>query len=1608
MGQDKDIQLLPGGMDKDSDERTIADGDFIDALNMRMAISGSNNQGAGENVRGNLNVSNPFLTPASVNKAVGYLEDNKDNSGIYCVYNSLGYHGIYRYFRSKGNTGTGVIEKLLQIKNPSAYTLVNNPLNFDPDHYITGVDLIGDKFYWTDNLNRPRKINVIKANDTDKKKIFRIYFNQDGFEIGAAYTFTLLDAFATPIVTLTYNTPATPTPSVDSALEDFMNAFTSSVTALGVMSASGCQGYVELEMNTPGDFFGTLSVVTTLGTFSSLVVPYNFYPDNIPGVGFIDFPADLIDAVKYPPMCQPTVAYKTDPKRDVNLVREKVFQFRAQYVYDDDEKSVWGAISAIAVPTQTCDNSQAGVSENYIEVDFTDARLNDITLMSIIKRVNIAVREHNTGDWKLIDQLDPYQWGIGNNIYKFYNDKVYQVIDVAEAILPYHAFPDLAKSQTLIDDRLFYAGLTEGHDKVCIDAKIDIEYTPNIKPQTFTIRGVVFIRGLYTPLGASPNNSNIFSALYQPIHARSNAGTIFGGADGVGFLDFWESENTVLNSASQVLPLNGFTMYLAGTPFYGVSRQYQLSGNGTLPAPTQYSSGYFGSATLADRQKVVAAMFDPTYSGGTPFLFSPWSLGAFPQPHANNQFNNPYIGNTPTEPYTSVFSTFEINGVPEGKYVLRVADHRTTQAQLNGASLSWQRQSTNVIEVGGAFDTEIVVDVSATTAVGGYVYVGRTCIADLSGLKVAQGYIADHDLATTIVAADILADTRIERAAVHFVGNPVDVDFSWYFDNPSGTWYSPYMNLNQNNKVAITDHNGYYFLFSNGDDVVVLALAAAVSGQFFINTNAAGFQTSTIDGNGAPYSSINTAISKMFYHRSLLSNVSDNGRTQIVGTVHTSLGAPVSDANVVNTHSSFANTDAGGDFAIYAYVDTLLTMNGTLLTRSDRVILSSADRSCVLNFVIDEWDYRGGAHIPIIIDTNTGASPPYNNSADQLHYYNVGDFIATILSSAISTTGFKRGSDIQFGIVYYDEADRRTAVCTSDEINKHIAFYTEVDPVTSLIAPSGIPLLHWSVYNEPPEWATKWQWVRTKNTQLNYYLQWAIDDVVYQDDSGNTITPLLATKIIIRINNFAFYKQTHPNSSLNYVFTKGDRIRFIMNAGSIFYTQYYDYEILDVTTATATLKIDNDVNLPTLTRGVLYEIYTPRLQSNTNLFYEFSECYEVKTAIINGLIKKYHAGQTQDQTYGTLPLQIVTPATGTFTKGNAYYRQRNIPVGVQAGGGTSTQKVYAQIDDASISDFFVSEDESIGRVNTDLDDIGKVYRPTAFRVSDRYIQDTKINGLNAFQPLNQKQLSNDYGLINRLVLVSDGVLMAVCNNSKIVTMYINKNILKTAASGLNLLVALTDEVIAQSNILQRTFGSQNPESIAINDEQDVFMWDRNIGVIPRYTGNQLIPISDYKCIKYFSDASDGQMRFDPAKVKTPAVYDRYFDEYVITFNPIPAPSPVKPTTKICLPDLEPLVFATPPFLYSISIYCQPMNILLCNVILSFGAATYVTGIIIRNAINAGGSGFTATINPPSMCVIVTAPVAGNLFNNNSLVVTIKDFFHPDRNYSYPLEGGVEI
>ena len=158
--------FLKGKMNKDLDERLVPKGEYREAQNILITQSENSDVGAVENIQGNAKIlSSAFLREDSTIETIGYFADTLNKRAFWFVTNFTGDDGDIRNMsRAQSSNTCGIIMGDLNGSETSAKLLVSGHfLNFSKDHLITGVNLIDDLLFWTDNYNQPRKINVTKA-----------------------------------------------------------------------------------------------------------------------------------------------------------------------------------------------------------------------------------------------------------------------------------------------------------------------------------------------------------------------------------------------------------------------------------------------------------------------------------------------------------------------------------------------------------------------------------------------------------------------------------------------------------------------------------------------------------------------------------------------------------------------------------------------------------------------------------------------------------------------------------------------------------------------------------------------------------------------------------------------------------------------------------------------------------------------------------------------------------------------------------------------------------------------------------------------------------------------------------------------------------------------------------------------------------------------------------------------------------------------------------------------------------------------------------------------------------------------------------------------------
>lgn len=142
--------FLAGKMNKSLDDRILPKGEYRDALNVQITKSEESDVGVIHNIKGNKAITNVDLTGDGYD-VIGSIFDDKNNAVYWIVTNNTnGY--IFRWA-----VGDAQAQKIVSSESP------NDFLGLSKSYKITGINILEDFLFWTDNYNPPRKINVNTA-----------------------------------------------------------------------------------------------------------------------------------------------------------------------------------------------------------------------------------------------------------------------------------------------------------------------------------------------------------------------------------------------------------------------------------------------------------------------------------------------------------------------------------------------------------------------------------------------------------------------------------------------------------------------------------------------------------------------------------------------------------------------------------------------------------------------------------------------------------------------------------------------------------------------------------------------------------------------------------------------------------------------------------------------------------------------------------------------------------------------------------------------------------------------------------------------------------------------------------------------------------------------------------------------------------------------------------------------------------------------------------------------------------------------------------------------------------------------------------------------------
>lgn len=226
-----------------------------------------------------------------------------------------------------------------------------------------------------------------------------------------------------------------------------------------------------------------------------------------------------------------------------------------------------------------------------------------------------------------------------------------------------------------------------------------------------------------------------------------------------------------------------------------------------------------------------------------------------------------------------------------------------------------------------------------------------------------------------------------------------------------------------------------------------------------------------------------------------------------------------------------------------------------------------------------------------------------------------------------------------------------------------------------------------------------------------------------------------------------------------------------------------------------------------------------------------------------------------------------------------------------------TIEIKAWVEDEAFADDYPSTTYNDGRVNSNLETLGRKNYISRLRWSGQLFENTLTNELSTVFEGSYKDLSETYNEISRIRQVGD--TLRVRQKNKMSSFYIDKNMLNVNEGVAN--VGQSADFLSTPNLYDEYYGSSTPGSDSISTRTTYFM-DLLHGLIIRDAGNKPIPISgdddnpndQFKMAKFFRDLCKNIRAVGEDSFNIISCWDEFSSLYTLTvqdlrtvFNTIP-------------------------------------------------------------------------------------------------------------------------
>jgi hypothetical protein len=457
--------FIKSKMNKDLDARLLPSGEYRHAINAQVSRSEGPDEGALENILGNISVvdfapnvpglsSIGFLTDEARGLIFVFLTDNEDEQ--YNDSSTGSKHYIYQY-----NTN-----------NSTATLLVTGPfLNFSKLYPMTGINILEELLFFTDDRNQPRKINIESAAGGT------YYTTEDQISVAKYNPYLPMELYK-------YNSGSSSTIQYETTMKDVSSVFLPNGGMANVVNWSGLSGEIN-QLVFPGAYSEPVNGLSVAklnenGVLTDLHLTVQSY---VTATGILTLTGNTLFAATDKVVFVPNPYYDLTYSGDSKFIENKFIRFSYRFKFDDGEYSIFAPFTQPCfIPKQDgyfFDEDQQEAFESSI-VSFMENKVNNIELIVplpsnansiesnfLIKEIDIISKESDGLAVSVIETIpvsviseegtDEYY------TYNYTNKKPYKTLPEKDLIRVYDKIPVRALSQEVASNRIIYGNFQTKH-----------------------------------------------------------------------------------------------------------------------------------------------------------------------------------------------------------------------------------------------------------------------------------------------------------------------------------------------------------------------------------------------------------------------------------------------------------------------------------------------------------------------------------------------------------------------------------------------------------------------------------------------------------------------------------------------------------------------------------------------------------------------------------------------------------------------------------------------------------------------------------------------------------------------------------------------------------------------------------------------------------------------------------------------------------------------------------------------------------------------------------------------------------------------------------------